>query len=93
MDTKYPISKSHGCLTVENQTGTFYITIASWDTGYGPSYEVGLREGLCNPDRFDLVLQGLPSEGKAMRCAELMALALKDNWTFAEVARIWSDMN
>lgn len=39
-ETEYPISKNVGRCEAKH----YWITAALWDTGYGPSYEIGIRE-------------------------------------------------
>lgn len=68
---EYPKSKNVGKFDSEY----YYITAASWDIGYGPSYEIGIRRK-SNPDDFELLQGGWLSEGEVCLAGKAVTILL-----------------
>lgn len=70
----------------------YWITAGSWDTGYGESYEIGIRqkEGL----REFWLLQGRWNERSVMKAAGAVVMMLNDGYTPTEIIReVFGDAN
>jgi hypothetical protein len=57
----------------------FWITAASWDTGYGPSYEIGIRRK--DNGAFELLQSSKYSHLSVQECAEAIRVLLDEGFS------------
>lgn len=77
-----PKSTNLGCAEADN----YWLTAASWDTGYGPSYEIGIRRKSDGVFWLVQAAWGPMTVHKAMNAIKMM---LNDGYTPAACQEVF----
>ena len=83
IDDKFPKSEN----LVRDEAENYFITGASWDTGYGPSYEIGVRDKKY-PKVFTLIQPNNATENTIKMLCEMVKVLLNHGFTPTEISRV-----